>query len=198
MIAIGSAVEHPTELYFAQILTGKVYTSSREMAYSTEKTYYAIQINKKAIQKSLIKFLLMGFAIALILTFIIYLILRFLIPNASKGDTILNKKWKDIQGNYIMTIEPHLFGKHRVTVIENEKVKKGIAKFSEKGTQLDISLPDTELFYKIILTEENKLEVENMTTNNIICFEKLGTNAYKKDEKVYSEEKNKISLIETE
>lgn len=193
-----SAVEHPTELYFAQILTGKVYTSSREIAYSTEKTYYAIQNNKKAIQKSLIKFLLMGFAIALILTSIIYLILRFLIPIASKGDNILNKKWKDIQENYIMTIEPHLFGKHKVTVVENEKVKKGIAKFSENGTQLDLSLPDTELFYKIILTEENKLEVENMTTNKIICFEKLGTNAYKKDEKAYPEEKKDTSSTETE
>jgi hypothetical protein len=132
------------------------------------------------------------------LTSIIFLILRFLIPSTGKGDAILNKKWKDIDGNFIMTLEPHLFGKNKVTVVENEKVKKGIAKFPENGTQLYLSLPDTELFYKITLAEENKLEVENMTTNKVICFEKLGTNAYKKDEKVSPEDNNENSLTEIE
>lgn len=193
-----SRVEHPSEFYFQKNETGKVYTSAREIAYSTEKSYYAIQNNEDAIQKSLTKFLLIGFVIALILTSIIYLILRFLYPSGSKGDTIFNKKWKDIEGNFIMTIEPHFFGKNKVTVVENEKVKKGIAKFSEKGTQLHLSLTDVEIFYKINLAEQNKLEVENMTTNKIICFEKLGTNAYKKDEKAYPEEKKENSSTETE
>lgn len=193
-----SKVEHPSEFYFQKNETGKVYTSVREVAYSTEKTYYAIQKNEEAIQKSLIKFLLIGFVIALILTSIIYLILSFLFPSRSKGDTIFNKKWKDIEGNFIMTIEPQLFGKNKVTVVENEKVKKGIAKFSEKGTQLHLSLTDVELFYKINLAEENKLEVENMTTNKIICFEKLGTNAYREDKKAYPEEKNETSSTETD
>lgn len=191
-------VEHPTEFYIRQNGGGRVYNSSREVAYSQEKTYYAIQNDKEAIQKSLIKFLLIGLAVALVLTSLIFLILRFLIPSAGKGDTILNKKWKDIEGNTIMTLEPQLFGKHKVTVVENEKVKKGIAKFSENGTQLHLSLPDTELFYKITLTEDNKLEVENMTTNKVICFEKLGSSAYKKDENVSPEDNNDKSSTETE
>lgn len=70
------------------------------------------------------------------------------------------------------------------------KVKKSITKFLENRTQLNLSLLGGELFYKIILIEENKLEVENLTTNNVICFEKLGTNAYKKDEKTSPEENN--------
>lgn len=177
-----ASVSHPTELYIRQNSTGKVYNSSREVHYSQEKTYYAIENNKEAIQKSLTKYLLIGLGIGLLLTFLLFLILRFFIPNNGKGNTILNKKWKNIEDNSIMTLEPQLFGKSSVTFVENEKVKKGIAKFSENGTQLHISLPETELFYKIILTEENKLEVENMTTNAIIAFEKLGSNAYKKIE----------------
>lgn len=175
-------VEHPTEFYIRQNGGGQVYTSSWEVKFSQEKTYYAIDNNKEAIQKSLIKYLLIGLVAALTLTLILFLILRFFIPSTGKGNAILNKKWKNIEDNSIMTLEPQLFGKSSVTVVENEKVKKGIAKFSENGTQLHISLPDTELFYKIILTEENKLEVENMTTNKIIAFEKLGSNAYKKTE----------------
>lgn len=176
-------IEHPTEFYIRQTLSGgKVYNSSREVDYLQEKTYYAISNDKDEIQKSLIKYLLIGLAAALTLTFILFLILRFFVPSAGKGNAILNIKWKNIEDNSIITLEPHLFGKSSVTVVENEKVKKGIAKFSENGTQLHISLPDTELFYKIILAEENKLEVENMTTNKVIAFEKLGSNAYKKAE----------------
>lgn len=175
-------VNHPTEFYNRQNGGGRVYNSSREVLYSQVKTYYAIENDKEEIQKSLIKYLLIGMAVALTLTFILFLIFRFFIPSAGKGNAILSKKWKNIEDNSIMTLEPQLFGKSSVTVVENEKVKKGIAKFSENGTQLHISLADTELFYKIVLTEENKLEVENMTTNKIIAFEKLGSNAYKKTE----------------
>jgi hypothetical protein len=175
-------VEHPTEFYIQQNGRSQVSNSSYEVICLQEKTYYTIDNDKEEIQKSLLKYLVIGLAVALALTSILFLILRFFIPSTGKWNVILNKKWKNIENNSILTLEPQLFGKSSVTIVENEKAKRGTAKFSENGTQLHISLPETELFYKIILAEENKLEVENMTTHKVVFFEKLGSNAYKKTE----------------
>jgi len=183
-------IEHPTEFYIRQNGTGQVYNTSREISYYQQKEYYALKDNKEAIQKSLMIYLAVGAVIAILLTLFVFIILKFFVPSAGKSESIINTKWKNIENGTILTLEPQLFGKFSVTLLEDEKLKRGTSKFTENGNHLHLSFADTEIYYRISNISKDKLELENLTSNKIVCFERLGTNAYKKSEEEAAKEIN--------
>jgi hypothetical protein len=186
-------IEHPTESYILQNGTGQVYNSQREVDYYQQKRYYSVIEDDVPVKRSLAIHLAVGLVVAIILTIIIYIILKQLSPTVGKGETILNTKWKNIDSGSIMTIEQKSFGKYSVTILEDEKLKKGDAKFTENGNHLHLSFSETEIYYNILSIGKDKLELENLTSNKIVKFEKLGSNAYKQadnTEKIITENNN--------
>lgn len=154
-------------------LTGSYSLSSYSVSYTELRNYYSIYTKTSETTTDLIISIVIGIVVATGLTLFVFLILITFYPSINKENSLKNIKWKDIDSGTILLLEPKLFTTNKVTIIEKEKVKKGIAKFSEKGTQLHISLIDNVLFYKIIKLENNKLEVENLNSNKLIYFEKL-------------------------
>jgi len=159
--------------------TGSYNLMSCSVSYSEKRTYFYIDTNKTEITKDLIFLILIGIVIATILTLTVFLLVKLLYPSINNENSLKNIKWKDIDSGIILLLEPKRFTTNKVTFIENDKVRRGVAKFSEKGTQLHISFLDSEFFYKIIKYNNEKLEVEDLNSNKYIYFEKLGSNAYK-------------------
>ena len=132
----------------------------------------------------------LGIGGGIIITIMLSFLLRFIIPNTGKGESLFNKKWKNIETNSIITIEPKPFGKHSVILIENDKIKRGLAKITDNGDSIHLSFPDSELFYRLKHLSNQKLEMENLASNTLVKFELLGSNAYKQNE---PEQENKTN-----
>lgn len=176
--------EHPSEGYLESSGTGKVYTPAWSVEYYQTKEYYTIQKNEETIKKGLIKNISIYSIIGLIFAIATAFLFKYILPSAGKSGSIFNKKWKNIDSNSILTIEPKMFGKNKVTLIENDKVKKGIAKITESGSTIQLSFIDAEYFYKLRHLSTFKLELENLASNSITKFEILGSNAYRKTEDI--------------
>lgn len=180
--------QHPSEFYFSQNGGGKVYTTAYELNYNQEKTYYATSENKDEIRKATITNLSIGGFLGLILAFIIAFTLRRFSPHQGEHHEILNIKWRNITDNSVLTIMPKTLGKYPVTLVADNIPSKGNAKI--KGNSIEISFPTAEYYYQIEKKEVDIIELKNLTTNEIIVFEKLGTNAFKnRQEKLEKTEK---------
>jgi len=169
---------HPTEFYDTSNTTGRVFNSIWEVGYKVEKTYYKLYPRDKAIKKDLIFSIIISCIIALIFSIATYFVMKFIDRSPKELKNILNKPWRNIENNSIITFEQSLFGKYNVTYVENNLSKKGTAKFTEMGKLLQIFLPNTVIYYEIHSIEELKLELTNLSTREISKFEKLGSDAY--------------------
>jgi hypothetical protein len=169
---------HPSEFYYTQKGGGKVYTTSYELKYDQEKEYFAVSENKAAVNKSLIISLIVGVVSGLLIAILITIILKSFSPNKGDHLGILSIKWRNTLDNSILTISPKTLGKYPVTLVENNIPIKGNAKIN--NNDIEIVFPNAEYYYQIEKKETDILELKNLTTEEIIVFEKLGSNAVKK------------------
>jgi len=169
--------QHPSEFYISQNGGGKVYTTAYELKFNQEKTYYTISENLDAIKEATIINLSSGGIIGFILAFIFAFILRRLSPHQGEYHEILNIKWRNVSDNSVMTIMPKTLGKYPVIFVSDNIPAKGNAKI--KDNNIEISFPTAEYYYQIEEKETNILALKNLTSNQIVFFEKLGTNAFK-------------------
>lgn len=188
--------QHPSEFYYSQNGGGKVYTTAYELNYNQEKTYYATSENKDEIRKATITNTSTGGIIGLILAFIVAFALRRFSPHQGEHHEILNIKWRNVIDNSVLTILPKTLGKYPVTLVSDNIPSKGNAKI--KDNNIEISFPSAEYYYQIENKETDIIELKNLTTNDIITFEKLGTNAFKnRQEKLEKAEKENNESEET-
>lgn len=188
--------QHPSEFYYSQNGGGKVYTTAYELNYNQEKTYYATSENKDEIRKATITNTSFGGVIGLILAFIFAFALRRFSPHQGEHHEILNIKWRNVTDNSVLTILPKTLGKYPVTLVSDNIPSKGNAKI--KDNNIEISFPTAEYYYQIENKETDIIELKNLTTNDIVTFEKLGTNAFKiRQEKLEKAEKDNNESEET-
>ena len=167
--------EHPTEFYSSQNGGGKVYTDEYELEYNIEKTYYKVKENEEAINKSLLINSSIGGFSGIIIALIISLILKLFSPHKGNDFGILNVKWRNSSNNAILTISPKTLGKYPAVLVENNIPQNGSAKI--KDDNIEITFPNSVYYYQISRKEGDILELKNLTTNELILFEKLGSNA---------------------
>jgi hypothetical protein len=168
---------HPSEFYFNQTGSGNVYTTSYELNYTEEKSYYAISENVEEIKKATLINLSVGGFTGLFVALIVSFVIKRISPHRGEHYDILNVKWRNISDNSVLTIQPSALGKYPVTFVLENLPLKGSAKI--KDNNIEISFPNAEYYYQI----ENKgldiLELKDLTSNLIVVFERLGTNAFK-------------------
>jgi hypothetical protein len=161
--------ERPINKYGEDKNVKMVYTPYWSIDYYVTKKYFSIVKDEDKVFKSTLMNVSIFSFIALIIFFISTI---FIIKGAKSkaGQSFINKRWKNVETNVIMLIEAKFFSKHSVTIIENEKVKRGIAKITEQNTMIQLSLADMELFYKVKNVTVQNLELENLVTNTIESF----------------------------
>lgn len=182
--------EHPTEFYETRNGGWQFDYDSYKLKYNERKEFFSFSQDKTKVNSLLTTYSAIGIGGGIILTIILSFLLRFIIPNTGKGESLFNKKWKNIESNTILAIEPKLFGKNSVTLIEDDKIKRGLAKITDNGDSIHLSFSDSEIFYRLKNLSEQKLEMENLASNKLIKFELLGSNAYKEDEKQITVDNN--------
>jgi hypothetical protein len=171
---------HPKEFYQGQTATGKVYTNSYEVSYSKDSRYYEIVENKEAKSKSLMTYLLSSLAIGLLLAFFAKPLAKSLQPNPETSNSMFDKKWKNINKNFIMSFETGMRGNNKAIVVEEGKIKKGTMKFTDNGKNMHISLADTEYYFQIDKLTDNVIEVLDLASEKTEQFEVLGSGALTK------------------
>ncbi|MEI6817590.1 MAG: hypothetical protein WCL14_13345, partial [Bacteroidota bacterium] len=182
--------EHPTEFYTTKNTGWETGSDSYKLKYNERKEFFSFSEDKSKIKTLTITDTLFGIGGGIIITLMLSFLLRFIIPNTGKGESVFNKKWKNIETNSIITIEPKLFGKNSVILIEDDKIKRGLAKITDNGDSIHLSFSDSELFFRLKHLSNLKLEMENLASNKLTKFELLGSNAYKEDEKEIREDNN--------
>lgn len=171
--------KHPTEFYHSRDMGWDQSYDTYKISFNERQEYFILMELKSNVDNLIFKNIAFGIGGGIVLTIVLLFILRLFIQSAGISEPIFQKKWKNIETNSIMIIEPKLFGKHEVTIVEGEKIKRGIAKFTDKGFSIHLSFPDSEFFYRFKRLLSQKLELENLTTNQLTKFELLGSNAYK-------------------
>ena len=166
---------HPTESYFTSNGEGTIYSNVYELKYNQEKEYYAITEKKGAINSLLIISLIVGGTCGLLLAILINLILKSFSPHKGNHFDILSVKWRNTIDNSILTIDPKTLGKYPVTLVENNIPKKGNAKI--KDNDIEIVFPNAEYYYQIVKKDKDILELKDLTNEQTIIYEKLGSNA---------------------
>ncbi len=137
--------------------SANINTEDWAVYHSTEGRHYVITENKKSIYKDL--FTNLGISVGLILSILIIIALSK--PKYFRNLKLFGKRWKNISYNeQIFFFEHSFFGNLTFTEIINDKVSKGILKFTDKGNTLNLSYPNKELFYKI----------ENIDTDNLLLI----------------------------
>jgi hypothetical protein len=168
---------HPTESYFKKNNSWTFPYVTYKLEYSENKEFFGITINVEKANSVKYKFSLLGFGIGLIFTFVLYFTISLVSSNSGESKNLLNKKWKNIASNSIMIIEPKIFGKYYVTLVENDKISRGSAKISEKGKSIQLSFIDSEIFYRLKSVNNQKLEMINLANNLVVQFVILGSEA---------------------
>ena len=169
---------HPIESYFEQEGGGRVYNSSREVKYSSTKSYYAMTEDKAAMTTSLVSKIIIAIICSLLLTLSLYFYLRNFHKINVTDDKMLNIQWQNIDTKSILTLKSKSLKKIEATIVENNIAKNGTAKLSEDKKLLTLTFSGTELYYKILLCENSKLEMQNLSDSLISKFQVLGTDAY--------------------
>lgn len=190
--------EHPTEFYSTKNTGWETGYDTYKLKYNERKEFFSFSEDKSKINTLTMTHVAVGIGGGIIITIMLSFLLRFFIPNTGKGESVFNKKWKNVETNSIITIEPKLFGKNSVILIEDDKIKRGLAKITDNGDSIHLSFSDSEIFYRVKHLSNQKLEMENLASNKLTKFELLGSNVYKIDEQISSEENSKNSSPEGE
>lgn len=169
---------HPTESYLEKENNGSVYNNLREVKYSEIKSYYAIKEDKSAITQALITNIFVAIVCSLLLTLGVYFYLKNFHKVNVTDEKILNIQWQNVENKSILTLKPKSLGKIEATIVENNIAKNGIAKLSDDKKLLTLTFFGTEFYYKILICENLKLEIQNLSDGILSRYQVLGTDAY--------------------
>lgn len=159
-----------------------INTEGWAVYYSTYGKHYEITENETAINKDLFTYL--GFAVGTVL--LILIISLFAKPKYFRNLSLYGKRWKNISyQEQIFFFEHSFLGKHTFIEIINDKVSKGVLKFTDKGNTINLSYPSKELFYKIEKIDQDNLTLVSMKDKSSIGFKRIGA---KEIEEVKTEE----------
>lgn len=159
-----------------------INTEDWAVYYKTYGKHYEITENETAIRKDLFTYL----GITVGTTILLLLILLFAKPKYFRNLNLFGKRWKNTSyQEQIFFFEHSFFGKHTFVEIINDKVSKGIIKFTDKGNTINLSYPSKELFYKIEKINQDDLVLISTKDKSNIAFKRVGakeTDETKKEE----------------
>lgn len=111
----------------------------------------------------------------LIIIFLLIVILGISKRNIFKNLHLFNKHWINTSHKEQILIFKHsFFGSHTFVEINNDKVLKGVVKFTGKGNTVNLSYPNKELFYKIEKINQDDLILVSIKEKISITFKRVG------------------------
>lgn len=148
-----------------------INTEDWAVYYKTYGKHYEITENETAIRKDLFTYL----GITIGSTILLLLIILFAKPKYFRNLNLFGKRWKNTSyQEQIFFFEHSFFGKHTFIEIINDKVSKGIIKFTDKGNTINLSYPNKELFYKIEKISQDDLILVSIKEKSNITFKRVG------------------------
>jgi hypothetical protein len=151
--------------------TANVNTEDWAVYYSAYGKHYEITENDTAINSDLLTYL--GISVGTII--LLLLIGLFSKPKYFRNLYLFGKRWKNISyQEQIFFFEHSFFGKHSFIEIINDKVSRGIIKFTDKGNTINLSYPNKELFYKIEKISKDDLLLVSIKDKSNITFKRVG------------------------
>ena len=164
--------------------SANINTEDWAVYYSSYGKHYEITENDTAINKDLFTYL--GVSIGIII--LLLLIGLFSKPKYFRNLNLFGKRWKNTSyQDQIFFFEHSFFGKHIFIEIINDKVSKGVIKFTDKGNTINLSYANKELFYKIEKINQDDLILVSIKDKSNITFKRVGA---KEIEKIKTEENN--------
>lgn len=155
-----------------------INTEDWAVYHSMTGRHYVITENKEAINKDLITYL----AISIGSIVLILIIVGLSKPKYFRNLILFGKRWKNTSyHDQIFFFEHSFFGKHLFTEIINDKVSKGVLKFTDKGNTLNLSYPNKELFYKLDKIDKDNLSLISMKDKSEITFIRIGADEKKQE-----------------
>jgi hypothetical protein len=151
--------------------SANINTEDWAVYYSSYGKHYEITENDAAINKDL--FIYLGVSIGTIL--LLLLIGLFSKPKYFRNLNLFGKRWKNTSyQEQIFFFEHSFLGKHTFIEIINDKVSKGVVKFTDKGNTVNLSYPNKELFYKIEKINQDDLILVSIKDKSSITFKRVG------------------------
>jgi hypothetical protein len=148
-----------------------INTEDWAVYYKTYGKHYEITENETAIRKDLFTYL--GISVGSIL--ILMLIMLFAKPKYFRNLNLFGKRWKNTSyQEQIFFFEHSFFGSHTFLEIINDKVSKGVLKFTDNGNTINLSYPNKELFYKIDTINQDDLILVSIKDKSNITFKRVG------------------------
>lgn len=176
-----------------------INTEDWAVYYKSYGKHYEITENETSIKKDLYTYL--GISVGSVL--LLLLIILFAKPKYFRNLSLFGKRWKNTSyQEQIFFFEHSFFGKHTFVEIINDKVSKGVLKFTDKGNTINLSYPNKELFYKIEKISQDDLVLISTKDKSNITFKRVGakeTEEAKKEEAItQTDENNKNEELENE
>jgi len=151
--------------------SGSISTEDWAVYYSSYGKHYEITENDTAIKKDLFNYL--GVSIGTIL--LLLLIGLFSKPKYFRNLNLFGKRWKNTSyQEQIFFFEHSFLGKHTFIEIINDKVSKGVVKFTDNGNTVNLSYPNKELFYIIEKINQDDLILVSIKDKSSITFKRVG------------------------
>lgn len=151
--------------------SANINTEDWAVYYSSYGKHYEITENDTAINKDLFTYL--GVSIGTII--LLLLIGLFSKPKYFRNLNLFGKRWKNTSyQEQIFFFEHSFLGKHTFIEIINDKVSKGVVKFTDKGNTVNLSYPNKELFYKIEKINQDDLILVSIKDKSSITFKRVG------------------------
>lgn len=171
--------------------TANVYNDGMRVYYSSKGKHYELTLNEDRYKKDLLTVI----GISSGVFFLLLLILGLSKPKLFRNLHLFGKRWKNTSyQEQIFFFEHSFFGKHTFVEIINDKVSKGILKFTDKGNTINLSYPNKELFYKIEKISPDDLFLISIKDKSNIAFKRVGAKEVeetkKEEETTQTEETN--------
>lgn len=148
-----------------------INTEDWAVYYKTYGKHYEITENETAIRKDFVTYL--SISVGSILLLLIILLLAK--PKYFRNLNLFGKRWKNVSyQEQIFFFEHSIFGKLSFIEIINDKVLKGVVKFTDKGNTINLSYPNKELFYKIEKISQDDLILVSIKDKSNISFKRVG------------------------
>lgn len=161
-----------------------INTEDWAVYYSNFGNHYEITENLSASNKDLFKYL----AVSVGSILLILIIISSAKPEYFRNLNMYGKRWKNTAyENQIFFFEHSFFGKNTFIEIINDKVSKGVIKFTDKGNTINLSYTNKELFYKIEKIDQDNLILVSIKDKSNISFRRVGA---KEIEEIKTEEKS--------
>lgn len=151
--------------------TGGLTWDDARLYCNLEGKHFEVILNKDSYNSDLFTYL--GIT-AGVFTLLVVIVLM-LTPKFFSNLSLYGKKWLNSENHTQILIFDHtFFGDNRFTDISTDEVLKGTLKISDKGTTLNLSYPNKEVFYKIDSIEDDSLSLIDIKTGKTILYKRLG------------------------